>query len=76
VRKDVNEWRRKALWWRIPLVVAALGGIVFVWGRPLSWWVALVFLGCAELLRSSKRAKTRDEEVARRCREIGWPLRA
>lgn len=75
VLQDVITWRRKALRWRIPMAAVGFGGILYLWGRPLSWWVAPIFLVCVEAIRSLGAGESKDAELRRRCKEIGWPLK-
>jgi len=75
VRRAVQQERKKSLAWRIPMSVLAVAGIIYLWGRPLGWWVALGFVACLSVLNSWTRAENQAAEVARRCKDIGWPLR-
>lgn len=74
VRLAVKLERRKELLWRVPMSALAVAGIAYLWGRPLGLWVALGFIACLGVLKSWKRAENQEAEVARRCKQIGWPL--
>ncbi|QDE87800.1 hypothetical protein BHS06_01935 [Myxococcus xanthus] len=70
VRRAVTKERRWYMLWS----AVAIGGLFFLWGRPLSFMVGLGFLLCVSALAEWLKAGRTRTEVARRCAEIGWPL--
>lgn len=70
VRRAVTKERRWYMLWS----AAAIGGLFYLWGRPLSFMVGLGFLCCVSVLAAWLKAGRARTEVARRCAEIGWPL--
>lgn len=70
VRRAVTKDRRWYMLWS----AVAVGGLFFLWDRPLSFMVGLGFLCCASVLAGWLKTGRTRTEVARRCAEIGWPL--